>query len=111
MFLRVARSSGWREEGMKPVRQTVAALPFVIAGILNAVVIANDFLKVRREPIAGLCFLFATPWGWLLDRGWLGSVHNRTAFFAVLLWLPAVLYSVCLRFILLAVEFAISRVK
>jgi hypothetical protein len=85
---------------MRWIRRLLIALPLAIACVLNVLMIAANRFHLHREHIAGYGFLFATPWAWLLDRGWFGNVHNRSleALFgyAVILWIPAVLYSGCL---------------
>lgn len=74
--------------------------PFVVAGILNTLVIIARPLHWRTEHVAGLFFLFATPWAWLLDRGWVGSVNNKwleaAVVYSLVLWVPALLYSGCI---------------
>lgn len=76
------------------------SLPLAIAATLNILGLIARPLHWRTEPIAGYCFLFATPWGWLLDNGWIGSVNSKwldaVIAYAVILWIPAVLYSCCL---------------
>jgi len=78
----------------------LVASPFVVAAVLNALLGLADRFHLYREHIAGYCFLFATPWAWLLDRDWFGGVQGRLAealiTYAVLLWIPALLYSSCL---------------
>ena len=76
------------------------ALPFFIAGILNVLVVIARPLHWRTEHVAGYFFLFGTPWAWLLDRGWFGSMNNKwldaAIVYSVVLWVPALLYSGCL---------------
>jgi hypothetical protein len=75
----------------------IAALPFVVALVLNVLVYSDKHSK----HITGYCFLFATPWAWLLDRDWffghatarwVGNLEDLV----VILWGPALLYSLCL---------------
>ena len=77
--------------------RTALILPFVIAGILNVLVIIARPLHWRTEHVAGYFFLFGTPWAWLLDRGWIGSVNNKwldaAIVYSLILWIPAMLYS------------------
>jgi hypothetical protein len=74
-------------------------LPFAIAAALNVLVSAADRLQVHSEHIAGYGFLFGAPWAWRLDYGWFGNVRSQwlQAFMgcAVILWIPAALYSGC----------------
>src|ERR1700682_1767796 len=71
----------------------------VIADVLNVVSLATYRLRWNPEHIASYSFLFAAPWGWLLGGLFVG-IHNRwlAALFgyAVILWIPALLYSACL---------------
>jgi len=80
------------------IRRFLITLPFVMAAVLNVLVMAADRLHLRREHVAGYGFLFATPWAWLLDHpSWFGIVHNRSLMaligYVLLLWIPAALYS------------------
>ena len=81
-------------------KRLALALPFVVAAILNVLVTIARPLPWRAEHIAGYCFLFAMPWAWLLDRGWLGPLNTRwleaVMGYLLLLWVPALLYSGCL---------------
>jgi hypothetical protein len=78
----------------------VLSVPFVIAATLNVLDIIARPLHWRAEHIDGYCFLFGTPWGWLLDNGWIGSVNSKwldgAIAYSVILWIPALLYSGCL---------------
>src|SRR5215467_8253387 len=78
----------------------VLAVPLAIAAALTILISLSDRLYLRSERIAGYGFLFGTPWAWLLDREWFGHVHNRQLesfiTYAVVLWIPALLYSSCL---------------
>jgi hypothetical protein len=91
------------------VRRVVLAIPFAVACLLTVLVNIARPLHWRSEHIAGYCFLFATPWGWLLDRGWFGGVSirwlNIVLAHMVLLWGPALLYSGCLWLLLRALRF------
>jgi len=82
------------------IRRFLITLPFAIAAVLNVLLIAADRLNLNRQHVAGYGFLFATPWGWLLDRGWFPHIHNRPLMaligYALFLWIPAALYSGCL---------------
>jgi hypothetical protein len=81
-------------------RRILLALPFVTAGVLTFLIGFADRLHLRSERIAGYSFLFATPWAWLLDHDWFGYVHSpfvqSLISYAVILWIPAILYSACL---------------
>ncbi len=60
--------------------------------------------KIRYEIVirmrGGIGFLFGTPWAWLLDRGWVPDYHHHSMQllfgYAIILWIPALLYSGCL---------------
>jgi len=85
------------------IRRIVVSLPLAIAGVLNVLIVFADRLHLRLERIAGYGFLFATPWARvlaLLDGGRSRWVHSRWVEsliqYAVVLWIPALLYSVVL---------------
>ena len=85
---------------MSWARRGLLAFPFAVAGLLNVLAIISRPLHLQTQHIAGYCFLFGMPWAWLLDRGWVGYIHSRLAEamvgYAVILWIPAFLYSGCL---------------
>src|SRR5882762_6976482 len=58
-------------------RRFLVASPFVIAGVLNILSISASRFHLQSEHLAGYGFLFAAPWGWLVDRGWFENVHSR----------------------------------
>ena len=70
-------------------RRLLLSLPFAVAAVLTVLVTLADRLHLNLERVAGYGFLFATPWAWLLNRGWLAGFHPLI----VVLWIPAVLYS------------------
>lgn len=82
------------------LRRILLMVPFSIAAVLNVLALNADRLHLRREHVAGYGFLFATPWAWLLDRGWVPDYHRHTMQlvfgYAIILWIPALLYSGCL---------------
>ncbi len=82
------------------IKRLILAVPFLIAAVLTVLVSFVDQFHLRREHTAGYCFLFGAPWAWLLDHDWFGSDHSRwinsLIGYAVLLWIPALLYSFCL---------------
>jgi hypothetical protein len=96
-------------------RRVVLALPFSAAAVLNVLVNIARPLDWRSEHIDGYCFLFATPWGWLLDSGWFGSFDTRwldtLMTFLILLWIPALLYSWCLWLLLRVSRVAMGRIR
>ena len=81
-------------------RRILLTVPFAMAAVLNVLMLNVDRLHLRREHVAGYGFLFATPWAWLLERVWLPDYHHHRMLlvfgYAILLWIPAVLYSGCL---------------
>jgi hypothetical protein len=87
--------------------------PFAVAAVLTALIIIADRLHLRSEHIAGFAFLFGTPWAWLLDRGWVGSIQSRWAesliSYAVILWIPALLYSACVWLLLHGLGYKTAR--
>jgi hypothetical protein len=78
----------------------VLSLPFAVAATLNVLDVIARPLHWRGEHIDGYCFLFGTPWAWLLDNGWIGSVSSKwledVIAYSIILWIPALLYSDCL---------------
>jgi len=95
------------------IKRFLITLPFAIAAVLNVLVIVADRFHLHREHVAGYGFLFSTPWAWLLDHpGWFPNVHNRLLMaamsYAVILWIPAGLYSGCLWLLFLGLGFGRS---
>jgi hypothetical protein len=89
------------------------AAPFAIAALLNALMLGVDHLHLRLNYIARYGFVFSGPWAWLVNvadvtnrlnvqNRWLGGF----IFYFVLLWIPAVLYSVCLWLLLVVLRIA-----
>jgi hypothetical protein len=100
---------------MSWVRPGLLALPFAVAGVMNVLAVISRWVHLRPDHIAAHMFLFGAPWAWLLDRGWVGSMHSRWADamvgYAVLLWIPAFLYSGCLRLLMRIFRFPADRVR
>jgi len=100
----------WKGKPMDWARRLLLGLPMAIGAVLNVLMVVADRFHLHRERIAGYGFLFATPWAWLLDRGWFGNLHNRwlqaLIGYAVILWIPAMLYSVCLWLVGLGIKAA-----
>ena len=100
---------------MNWARRILLALPFATAAVLTVLISFADRLHLRLERMAGYGFLFATPWAWLVDHDWFGSVHSRWVAslitYAVLLWIPALLYSACLWLLLRVLGFRAGRVR
>ena len=96
-------------------RRMLLAVPFATATVLTVLISFSDRLHLRSERIAGYGFAFGTPWGWLLDHDWFGHIHSRWVesliTYAVLLWIPALLYSACLWLLLRVLEFRAGRVR
>jgi hypothetical protein len=94
----------------KTLTRILLLLPFGIAGTLTILLSIAARLRIRSEHVAGLCFLFATPWAWLLDRGSFPHIENHAiqalVLYIVLLWVPATLYSVVLWLLLRAISYA-----
>jgi hypothetical protein len=85
---------------MRWARRFLIILPFVIAAVLNVLSLTANRFRTNSQHIEGYGFLFAAPWGWIVDRGWFENVHSRPLTvligYALILWIPATLYSVCL---------------
>ena len=98
---------------MPSIRRAVLVFPFVVAGLLNVLLIVTRPLHLRSEHIAGYGFLFLTPWAWLLDRGWFDAVRPKwletLVAYLFILWIPALLYSACFWLLFRAAEFCARR--
>lgn len=84
--------------------------PFMVAAVLNVLISVAKPMQWDSKHLNGYCFLFGTPWVWLLDHGWVWNlIQNRTVdsilATLVLLWIPAALYSGCVWLILRLVRF------
>ncbi len=93
---------------MRWIRRAIASIPFAIALALNVLVYADQY----NQHIAGYGFLFGGPWSWLLDRDWFfGHMMPHWATnvedLVVILWGPALLYSLCLYAYMWLIERAI----
>ena len=94
-------------------KRLLIATPFVIATLLNVLMVAVERFHFPLEHIAAYGFVFGTPWAWLLNSTGLSNlldVNNRwlgrSIGYAVILWIPALLYSLSVW--LLLVVFRIS---
>ena len=98
---------------MRWADRLLIALPFVIAGVLNVLSISASRFHLHSEDFAGYGFLFATPWAWLVDRGWFENVHSRSLElfigYALILWIPATLYSACLWLLVVGIRRLATR--
>jgi hypothetical protein len=85
---------------MKWFKRTLLTIPFAVAALLNILSVAAVQLRLNSERIGSHIFLFAAPWSWLLDLFWMPDRHHlRLQMFfgyAILLWVPALLYSMCI---------------
>jgi hypothetical protein len=95
------------------LRRILLALPFVAATVLTLLVSFADRFHLRSQRIAGYGFLFGTPWAWLLDHDWYGNDHSRWVelliTYAVILWIPALLYFTCLWLLLMGLRLLAGR--
>jgi len=89
-----------QERQMKEIRRLILAIPFFVAGVLTLLGSVGNQLGLNQKHIAGYAFLFGTPWGWLIDHLWFGTISNRwinqVVSYVVVLWIPALLYSLCM---------------
>ena len=92
------------------------AVPFAIAALLNVLMLGVEHLHLRLDYIARYGFVFCGPWVWLVNfaditnrlnvqNRWLGGFITYVA----LLWIPAVLYSVCVWLLLVVLRIAARR--
>lgn len=97
------------------VKRILLSLPLVLAAGLTVLIIFSDRFHLRSERIAGYGFAFGTPWAWLLDHDWFGNLHSRwvesLVTYAVVLWVPAVLYSAGLWLLLRVLGFVTGRLR
>lgn len=89
-------------------------LPFLIAAVLSTLMLVADRFHLYRERIAGYGFLFGSPWAWLIELFGVPNLlhHRRLAIvmgYALVLWVPAALYSGCLWLLLYAIGYASNR--
>ena len=91
----------------------LVAVPFAIAALLNALMLGVEHFHLRLNYIARYGFVFSGPWFWLVSvaditnrlnvqNRWLGEL----IFYVDLLWIPAVLYSVCVWLLLVVLRIA-----
>ena len=92
------------------------AVPFAIAALLNAIMVGVEHLHLRLDYIARYGFVFCGPWAWLVNFADITNrlhVQNRwlAGFitYVALLWIPAVLYSVCVWLLLVFLGIAARR--
>ena len=90
------------------MRRGLIALPFAIAAILNALLLLGSPVWIRSHRIERDGFLFGAPWAWLIDPLPFGDFHNNLANqvlgYVAILWIPALLYSLCLCLLLRALH-------
>ena len=72
-----------------------------------------EHLHLRLDYIARYGFVFSGPWAWLVNLADITNrmnVHNRwlggVIWYVALLWIPAVLYSVCVWLLLVVLRIA-----
>jgi hypothetical protein len=91
----------------------LVAIPFAIAALLNALMVGVEHLHLRLDYIARYGFVFSGPWVWLegitditnhvnVQNGWLRGFLA----YVTLLWIPAVLYAVCVWLLLVILRIA-----
>jgi hypothetical protein len=94
----------------------LVAVPFAIAALLNAVMLGVEHLHLRLAYIARYGFVFPGPWVWTgnfaditnrlnVQNRWLGGF----IWYVALLWIPALLYSVCVWLLLVVLRIAERR--
>ena len=92
------------------------AAPFAAAALLNAIMVGVEHLHLRLDYIARYGFVFSGPWVRLVNfaditnrlnvqNRWLGGFVTYVA----LLWIPAVLYSICVWLLLVVLSIAARR--
>ena len=104
------------------IRRLLLAAPFIVALLLNALMVRADHLHLYRESqhIAGYGFLFGKPWSWIVDHIWFGflygiwrgRIHNwmrESLGYLTFLWIPAALYSASLWLVLTGIQIVWTR--
>jgi hypothetical protein len=92
------------------------AVPFAVAALLNAVMVCVDHFRLRLDLIARYGFAFSGPWARIVNvaditnrlnvqNGWLRGFITYVG----LLWIPAILYSVCVWLLLSVIGVAARR--
>src|SRR5260370_13868075 len=61
-------ASNQAQNKMAQFRRVLLTVPFAIQAVLTLLMLNADRFHLRGQHIAGYCFLFGTPWAWLLDR-------------------------------------------
>ena len=92
------------------------AVPFAIAALLNAIMVGVEHLHLRLNSIARYWIAFSGPWAWLAN---FADITNRLNVqsrwlrgfitYVDLLWIPAVLYSICVWLLLVILSIATRR--
>ena len=92
------------------------AVPFAIAALLNAIMVGVEHFHLRLNYIARYWIVFSGPWAWLVD---FADITNRLNVqsrwlrgfitYVDLLWIPAVLYSICVWLLLVILSIATRR--
>jgi hypothetical protein len=104
-----------KAKGLIWARRLLLALPFATATVLTILVSSARHLHLRPQHVAGVAFLFGAPWGWLLEHGWFGNGHSlwleHLIGYAVILWVPAVLYSASLWLLLRLFGLLAARIR
>jgi hypothetical protein len=107
---------------MRWIKRMLLAAPFIVALLLNVLMVRAGHLHLYRESqhIAGYGFLFGTPWSWIVDRIWFGlldgiwrgHIHNwmrESLGYLAVLWIPAALYSAFLWLVLTGIQIVRTR--
>jgi hypothetical protein len=97
-------------------KRLLIAVPFALAALLNALMLGVEHLHLRLDYIARYGFVFSAPWVWLVNAA---DIANRLNFqnrwlggfitYVALLWIPALLYSVCVWLLLVVLRIAARR--
>jgi hypothetical protein len=95
-------------------KRLALALPFTIALVLNLASILAHRFQWNPQEVSRFGFLFAVPWGWLLDELPLPPPGNHTLIslaitYGIVLWIPAALYAGSLWLLLAAIKSIVVR--
>jgi hypothetical protein len=96
------------------ISRLLLAVPFAVAAAFNVLMVGR--LPVRLDYIARYGFAFSLPWAWLPNIPDLMNrlnVHNQwleaLGWYITLLWIPAVLYSICIWLLLVVFRITARR--
>jgi hypothetical protein len=98
-------------------KRCLVALPMVVAAVLTVLeLLAYPYgIPWQPEKVSRFVFLFFHPWAWLLDHDWFGDLQplwlQLMVANAIFLWLPAILYCVCVVLVFRILTSTLGRIR